>query len=271
MPGVTLAIGQVEPGILRLAMSTWRGRAVGYTASAYMLRGVLIDAGFPNARDDVVEAARSLEPRGCIVTHSHEDHSGNAAQLAAMGIPLLMHADCERVLRERPPIGMYRQFVWGRAARLSVPITPFDPAPLEVIATPGHTSDHIVVWDAERRVVVSGDLFLGVKVRVAHLHESPSRVLCSLRRVAALKPRLLLDGHRGPVADATVLLGAKIAWMEEISGAIAALATQGVGEGEIQRRVLGREAFVGRVSFGEYSKRAFVKAVTHEARQLNRI
>ena len=38
------------------------------------------------------------------------------------------------------------------------------------------------------------------------------------------------------------------------------LAAAGAGEREIQLRVLGREALVGRASFGEYSKRGFVRA-----------
>ena len=67
---------------------------------------------------------------------------------------------------------------------MSLPVTTFDPAPLKVIATPGHTKDHQVVWDEERGIVASGDLFLGVKVRVAHRHESPSSLLAKFSVVS---------------------------------------------------------------------------------------
>jgi glyoxylase-like metal-dependent hydrolase (beta-lactamase superfamily II) len=237
---------------------------VGYVVSAYLLRGVLIDTGFPGARADVLEAVQSLEPRGAVVTHWHEDHSGNAPILAAAGLPVHMHPRCESMLRARPSIGAYRRLVWGRAPRLSVPLVDFDPHPLRVIETPGHTEDHLVVWDVDRSIVASGDLFLGVKVRVAHLHERPSLVLRSLRTVRALEPRLLLDAHRGAITDAPAMLAAKIAWMEETIGVIKLLDGQGVGVAEIQRRVLGREEMVGYVSFGEYSKRAYVKSVVAE-------
>ncbi|MEO5742495.1 MAG: MBL fold metallo-hydrolase, partial [Vicinamibacterales bacterium] len=142
-----------------------------------------------------------------------------------------------------------------------------DPAPLEIIHTPGHSDDHIVVWDPARRIVASGDLFLGVKVRVAHEHESPARLLRSLRTVMALEPRLLLDAHRGVVTNAVDLLGTKIAWLDETFGAIVSLHAQGMDVAEIQRRVLGAEAFIGIASRGEYSKRALVQAVLHEATQ----
>lgn len=258
---MTLSVQQIEPGVVRLGLSSWRGRAMGYDVSAYLLHGVLVDTGFPGVRAELLDVVRTLAPRGAVVTHWHEDHAGNAPGLAALRLPLRMHQRCEATLRARPPIRHYRRIVWGRSARLSVPLLDFDPAPLQVIETPGHTDDHLVVWDAERRILASGDLFLGVKVRVAHRHESPLALLRSLRAVAALEPRILLDAHRGVVENATELLRAKIGWMEETIGEIQALAATGCGEREIQRRVLGREALVGWVSFGEYSKLSLVKAV----------
>lgn len=262
---MSLIVEQVAPGVQRLRMQGWRGRAVGYEVSAYALRGVLVDSGFPGAREEFTSAVRALSPRGAVITHWHEDHAGNAPALAAEGVPMVMHAACEAILRVRPSIRLYRRAVWGQTSALEGGLAAFDPAPLEVIATPGHCDDHLVVWDPERRVVAAGDLFLGVKVRVAHAHESPGALLESLRRVAALEPLLLLDGHRGVVKNATPLLRAKIGFLEETIGAIRELAARGAAEGEIQRRVLGREAFIGIASLGEYSKRAFVTAVLREA------
>lgn len=261
---MTLVTSRIEPGVVQFRLSSWAGRTVGYDVSAYLLDGVLVDTGFPNAGDEFLEAVMSAGPRGVVVTHCHEDHAGNVPALAALGLPIHMHPRCEASLRARPYIGAYRRAVWGRMTPLATPIVDFDPAPLQLIPAPGHTEDHLIVWDAERAILASGDLFLGVRVRVAHLHESPRDVVRSLRIAAALEPRLLLDPHRGPLENATALLHAKIAWMEETMGTIEALAASGCGEREIQQRVLGREALVGWASFGEYSKRAFVRTVLRE-------
>lgn len=257
---VTLFVEQVEPDVKRLSLSGWRGRLVGYTVSAYLVRDILVDTGFPGVRGELLGAVDALAPRGAIVTHWHEDHAGNVPELAARGLPFLMHGECEAILRQRPPIRAYRRIVWHRPSRLTASLQTFDPAPLQIIETPGHCADHIAVWDPERRILVGGDLFLGVKVRVAHSHESLTELIRSLRIVAALEPRLLLDAHRGVLVNATALLHAKIRWLDETIGEIRSLHESGAGEREIQHRVLGAEPFVGWVSFGEYSKRSFVRA-----------
>jgi glyoxylase-like metal-dependent hydrolase (beta-lactamase superfamily II) len=261
---MSLSLETVEPGIRRLRLRSWRSTAVGYEVSAYLIHDVLVDTGFAHARAPVLEAVRTLRPRGIVVTHWHEDHAGNTPALAATGLPMLMHAECEALLRSHPQIRLYRRVVWGRTPALSQAIEPFDPSPLTVLPAAGHSPDHLVVWDAERRILVSGDLFLGVKVRIAHDHESPRKLVATLRQMAALAPRVLLDAHRGVVSNGAAQLRAKADWTEETIAAIERLAAEGVGVDEIVRRLFGGESLVGRLSGGEYSRAGFVRAVLRE-------
>ena len=267
---MSVTLEAVEPGVTRLRLSSWSGRIVGYEVSAYLIDGVLIDTGFPRVSSELCGAIGRMPVRGAIVTHWHEDHAGNAALLAESGLPLLMHASCESTLRARPSIRPYRHVVWGRPRRLVAPLRPFDPAPLELVQLPGHTIDHIGVWDARRRILVSGDLYLGVKVRVAHRSESPGQLMASLRAAATLEPRLLLDAHRGPVTDAAAKLRAKAAWLHETMREIVSRSMAGDAPRAIARRVLGREPMVGILSAGEYSALAFVDAVLREGTTTSR-
>lgn len=261
---MSLSLETVESGVRRLRMRSWQATAVGYEVSAYLLHDVLVDTGFAHARASMLAAVRTLRPRGVVVTHWHEDHAGNAPALAASGLPMLMHEECEALLRSHPEIRLYRRVVWGRTPALSQAIEPFDPSPLRVLPAPGHSPDHMVVWDGERRILVSGDLFLGVKVRIAHDHESPRMLVATLRHMAALEPRLLLDAHRGVVRDGAAQLRAKADWTEETIAGIERLAAEGVEVEEIVRRLFGGESLVGRISGGEYSRAGFVRAVLLE-------
>src|SRR5471032_1244829 len=111
---MSLSITQIEPDVTRFSMTTWRGRAVGYDVSAYLVRGVLIDTGFCGVQDELLDVVRASKPRGAIVTHWHEDHAGNVPALAGLGVPMRMHERCEGTLRARPSIRAYRRIVWGQ-------------------------------------------------------------------------------------------------------------------------------------------------------------
>ena len=250
--------------VTRLRMWTLRSRIAGYDVSAYLVRGVLIDTGPHHTRGGSALAVRELRPRGVVVTHWHEDHAGNAAMVAAIGLPLWMHEYTENRLRDFPRVKFYRHFTWGQPPSLSGNVTRFDPAPLQVIATPGHSPDHHVVWDAETRTLFSADLWLGVKVRAIAVTESPHQIMASLTRAIELNPVRMFDAHRGLVERPVSALEAKRTWMEETVGAIERALTAGDSEEHIVRSVLGGEERTGFVSEGEYSRRNFVRAVARE-------
>ena len=247
--------------VTRLRMSTWRSRLAGLDVSAYVLRGVMIDTGFPRAWPDLEHALREQRLRGAIVTHAHEDHSGNAPHLMGRGVPLHLDPRTEQTLRERPEILPYRSVIWGRPIALEGEVIAFDIAPLEFIPTPGHSSDHHVVWDAETETVFSGDLWLGVRSRAMHHHEDPRQIVESLERVAALRPRHLFDAHRGAIETPLDAIAAKIAFLNHTMGEIERRMDQGWSDRAILNEVLGGEERAGFVSSGEYARMNFVRAV----------
>jgi hypothetical protein len=115
------------------------------------------------------------------------------------------------------------------------------------------------VWDPETETLFGGDLFLGVKVRIAHHEEDPRQLVASLRAAAALRPRRLFDAHRGPVDRPVEALEAKAAWHEETIGAVDALIDRGWDDGAILRAVLGGESLTGWLSARDYSRLNFVR------------
>ena len=252
--------------VMRLHMSSRRSRLAGFSVSAYVVRGVLVDCGFPLVGSDVSQLLGSGGLRGVVVTHHHEDHAGNVEEVARRGIPIAAHPEALAAMREPAPIGAYRRLIWGEAPPLRSPVTPLFADDLQLVHTPGHSRDHLAVWDGETETLIAGDLFLGVKVRVAHDDEEPRVLLDSLRRAAALSPRRLFDGHRGSIPSPGAALAAKIAWLEETIGRIDGMAAEGTSEAEISRVVFGRRTAIDVFSRGEYSRLSLVRAVLGNAR-----
>ena len=247
--------------VVRLQFSSKRSRIVGYSVSAYLIRGVLIDSAFPAAEHDLLQAVRPSHVHGVLISHQHEDHAGNVEALAQLGIPMGMAEATRRAVSDPPDVRFYRRWTWGVMRPLRTALTPFTPNDFSLIPTPGHSGDHHVIWDNTSDTVFGGDLFLGVKVKVAHPGEDIRGTVLSLRRVIAMKPRRFFDGHRGLVPDAVQSLIAKADWMEATIGRIDTLLRDGAEEPEILKRVLGADGFTGYFSGNDYSHRNFIRSV----------
>jgi glyoxylase-like metal-dependent hydrolase (beta-lactamase superfamily II) len=247
--------------VTRAEFSTPRTRLVGYSVSVYLVDGVLIDAAFPAIRKEFGRWVESVRPAGALITHKHEDHAGNVSSLAKLGVPVGMAVETLAALRDPGPIGMYRKLVWQKMRPLRRELTPFDAPQLQLIPTPGHSPDHHAVWDAERRILFGGDLFLGVKVRVAHPGESPRDLARSVRSAAALSPLHLFDAHRGEIKTPVAALTAKAGWIEDMIAAIDARIDAGDDDETIRDELLGGEEIAGYFSLGDYSRGNFVRSV----------
>lgn len=247
--------------VLELHFSTFRSRRMRYGVSAFVTRGVLVDSGYPDIAPELRAWLAANRIDGAIMTHGHEDHAGNVQSLVDRGIPVQMAPATDTLIRKPGHIGWYRRFVWGRYTPFHGVVTPFAHDALALRPTVGHSPDHHVVWDPERATVFGGDLFIGVKVRIAHIDEDIRGQVRALRDVASWQPERYFDGHRGRLTDPVAQLRAKANWIEEMIGAIETRLHRGWSDRAIRDEVLGGEELTGIVSFGDYSRINFVRSI----------
>lgn len=253
-----------EPTFVRMARAI-AGVPV-YWTGCYLVDGLLVDCGPPVLAAALLDALADRPLDALVITHHHEDHSGGAPLVQARrGVVPLAHARTAAVLERSFPIEPYRRLAWGSAPR------PFEARPLgatletrahrfEVIDTPGHSPDHVCLFERERGWLFTGDLFLAERLRFLRADEDLGALIESLRRVAALEAREVFCAHRGRLRDGSAALGRKLEWLETLVGRIGALHAQGVDAGEIARRLVGREGFLTYFSLGHFSARNFVRA-----------
>ena len=249
--------------VRRLHFSSWRSRAAGYSVSAYFVRGTVIDAAFDDVADEFVGWIAANRPRGVIISHAHDDHGGNAERLAREGIAMQMQPDTARLLATPQFRGPHRRWAWGGMPVLRSAWKSFESPGLKMIPARGHSPDHHVIWDAERETLFSADLFLGVKVRVAHppQRENVREQVASIRRILELKPKRIFDAHKGMLKDGVALLNAKANWIEETCGRVDALIDKGWDDHAITLNVFGREPLFTYVTLFDWSLRNFVRSV----------
>ncbi len=249
-------------GVTQWRFSSVASRLTGYTASAFLTGdGVLIDTGIPATRREFGALLDSAVVRGVMLTHHHEDHAGNAELVARRGIPLWIAPDTLPLITTVERIRAYRRYTWTPMVPLRSAVVPFESDTMVAIPTPGHCTDHYAIWEPGTRTLFSGDLFLGVAVRIAHHDEDPWQMIESLERAAALEPVRMFDAHRGLVSDAATALRAKAEWMRELIAAITQRISFGETDAQILTSLMGGESLTGFASGGEYSRRNFIRNV----------
>lgn len=165
-------------------------------------RTIVVDPG----PDDPGHLARVREAGGDIalvlLTHGHPDHSAGATAFAQqVGVPV-------RAVDPRHRLG---DEGLGDGERVTV-----DDLTVQVLATPGHSSDHVCFVLPEAGVVLTGDHVLGRGTTVvAHPDGRLRDYLDSLERLAEVGATTLLPGHGPVVANAAEVVAYYLAHRAE--------------------------------------------------------
>jgi len=236
-----------------------------YWTGAYLVDGLLVDCGPPATARELVRALEGRRVEALVATHHHEDHMGASARLrAARGLELHVHPAGVPLVEGGFMQEGYRRLAWGRPPRVRArPLADVvETAALrfEVVPTPGHSPDHVCLFERERGWLFTGDLFLAERLRYLREDEDLGAMIASLDRVCALPATCVFCAHRGPVRGGLDALRRKRDRLVDLRGRVRELLASGLGEREVTRRAVGREGFLTVYSRGRFSARNFVRA-----------
>jgi glyoxylase-like metal-dependent hydrolase (beta-lactamase superfamily II) len=237
------------------------------TARLYHFDDVVIDTGPSRLRREALAAIDGLPVRQILLTHHHEDHSGNAAAMKrATGAPVRGHAISADKLARGFPIMPYQHLFWGRAEPVEVePLDgPVESANhrLEPIHTPGHSKDHVAYLERDRGWLFSGDLFLGERIKYFRVDERMDDQIRSLRRVLEHDFDALFCAHNPRPTDGKRHLARKLDFLESLRDEALDLHEQGYPKQQIVHRLARDEdrtirwVTMGNVSFAHMVRSA---------------
>lgn len=236
------------------------------TCILYRLAGTVIDTGPPNQWRFVRRFLEEKEVRRVLVTHHHEDHSGNLAQIErTLHPPLLSPQASLAPLSEGYELHLYRRLIWGRP----LPVTPRAvPERLELaggftlvaLPTPGHSPDSTCYLEPDRGWLFTGDLFIAARPRYLRRDENLGLHMQSLLRVLEEDFSTILCSHRGVVTDGREALARKLDYLVNLRGEVHRLHSQGKSIGEMTRLLLGAEDHLSLITGFHFAKRNLIAA-----------
>jgi hydroxyacylglutathione hydrolase len=180
---------------------------------------VLVDAGTQSDRKRILRQLEGRTLTAHTLTHAHPDHYGSShAVCEAKKIPLWCgEKDAPVAEGQRPEPGQGALGKWLNRLPLPKP-NPVarrlgegdEVAGFTVLETPGHSPGHVAYWREADRTLILGDVLFnlslpllkpGLREPYRALTPDPRRNRDSARRLAELRPELILFGHGPPLRD----------------------------------------------------------------------
>lgn len=208
------------------------GRPWAWT-TAYWVDGLLIDSGPHCTAAQLVKVLAQLPLERVVVTHSHEDNIGGLAAIHARfpRVPVYASSHALAVIKEparlRPQL--YRRLMWGipqahpgvqPIEELGATIKTRDYS-LRIVETPGHTRDHISLFEPTQRWLFSGDAFIGGAERMWAREIDLFGVLGTLHTLADLRPERLFPSsgevRRNPRPEIAEKIGGLVRLCREVA------------------------------------------------------
>jgi glyoxylase-like metal-dependent hydrolase (beta-lactamase superfamily II) len=243
-----------------------------FKVNAFFVDGLLVDTGSILGRDRFLKVCDTLHPDIVVNTHHHEDHTGNNFWVRKKyGLLPLAHPKTSSYL-ETPSdwVPLYRRLVWGcphpsetGTVNSKIQTRTFQ---FMVIPTPGHTEDHICLYEPNEGWLFSGDLFINEEIRYFTEDEDVYAILDSLKRVASLHPRKMYCSFSGFVDRPEEAIHRKVDYLEHLKSEVERGIRQGLSTREIQQRLLGRGDRFSFITAGQISKKNLIKSFLKEKR-----
>jgi glyoxylase-like metal-dependent hydrolase (beta-lactamase superfamily II) len=241
-------------------------KGINTTFVVYQHKDVLIDTGPINQWQYINKFIDKKTINHVLITHHHEDHSGNAYYLSKLTkLPVLTNALCQQQLKKSYDIPFIQKLIWGTAKPVSAELLPenftsYEGVKLTILMTPGHTEDMSCFHDKENGFLFTGDLYIASKVRYFHKDEDLHKQVQSLNKVLTLDFDTVFCPHRGIMPGGKKDITFKRDFILELSSTVKALAEQGLSNKEIREQLLGKEDIFSLLSQFHFTKQGLIDA-----------
>lgn len=236
------------------------------TCIIYRLGDTIIDTGPTREWRTVRRFLNERNVRQALLTHYHEDHSGNCGHVQdCFNSVIHSHVNNHQKIASGFKLNLTSKWIFGDISFADSRSYP-DELPLEdglrlkALHMPGHSDDMTTLYEPNRGWLFSGDLYVASQVRYAHAEENVNQQIESLQAAVTLDFDTLFCAHRGHIENGKAVLQKKLDFLVSLREQVQHRAQQGWSIRAISRELLGREDPVAWFSGFEMSKRNLVRA-----------
>ncbi|MBL4798761.1 MAG: MBL fold metallo-hydrolase [Oleispira sp.] len=230
----------------------------------YRIGETLIDAGPSNQWSTIKRVLKPLAINTLLITHHHEDHSGNANRISKLK-KLTPYAPAlgQDKLAKGYPTPLLQKLIWGSPLKVQTQTLPESlivnensDSQVEVIAipTPGHAKDLTCLFFPQQKYLFSGDMYISKSLKYLRSDENLAQLMASLRVLIALDFEILFCPHRGIVEKGKQALEDKLQNLLNLCQQSQQLMAQGLTEADIVIQLLGPEDRLAKISKFNISK-----------------
>ena len=248
-----------------------------YSTAAYWVDGMMVDTGCAYTVQELLTSLKEYQVDYIVNTHSHEDHiAGNAALQNIYGADVMAHHLALPILadpRGRQSLALYQRLMWGypdpskgKAIGEFVETKNYR---FTVIHTPGHSPDHICLYEPKEGWLFSGDLFVGGQDRILRADYNIWLIIASLERVAAMDISILFPGSGNIRKNPKNEITDKIEYLNELGELILSHYRQGLSYSQIRRTLLGTEIAIAYFTLGHFSGANLIRSFIEDKPHLN--
>ncbi|MFB0944787.1 MAG: MBL fold metallo-hydrolase [Spirosomataceae bacterium] len=210
----------------------------------YEVDGLLIDTAQRNCEQKVLKTFEEKQINSILLTHWHEDHSGNAEALASFHEAIIYApSQCLSQLKNGFKVLPYERLLFGEIRLITQVIQPF---PKEIITenyrltpvfTPGHSEDHTAFIEPDKGWLFAGDLFVGIEIRFFRKGEKFWPQVESFKRILEYDFDVIFCGHHPRLKDGRKWMQRKLQHFEDFGGRVRELHERGFSVKEVMKEM----------------------------------
>jgi len=230
----------------------------------YRFGGTVFDTASTNQWKYVKPFIEEKPLKQLILTHHHEDHSGNAGNIQRLtGITPQAPEITVDLLKRGFKIPLVQKILWGSASKadaqpLPKALTLDNGEAIKPLFAPGHAKDMTCYLLPDRGWLLSADLYIANHLKLLRSDESVPLIIKSTHDILQREFDTILCPHRGVVEDGKTRLQEKYDFLIDLSSRAQTLHQQGDDLEQITSTLLGKDSWMSALNNHNFSRRNLI-------------